>query len=174
MSINYYKLMSDALRRDYISNDFYVYLDDIKYFEAPASLNHHGCHKGGLAEHSYNVYECLKESPRRFRLERSPFIIGMFHDLCKTDDYVYDQEEDKWKWNDSQVIKGHGDKSIMMLSQFMTLTEEEILCIRYHMGPYMTDEWDEYDKAIRKCPNVLFTHTADMYASKVLENKELS
>ena len=57
----------------------------------------------------------------------------------------------------------------MMLSQFITLTEEEILCIRYHMGPYVTADWDEYDKAIKKYPNVLFTHTADMYASKVLE-----
>jgi len=49
-----------------------------------------------------------------------------------------------------------------------SLTEEEILCIRYHMGAYNCDDWEGYDKAIRKYPNVLFTHTADMYASKVL------
>lgn len=51
----------------------------------------------------------------------------------------------------------------------MRLTEEEELCIRYHMGAYETDDWDGFDKAIRKFPNVLFTHTADMYASKCME-----
>jgi len=29
------------------------------------------------------------------------------------------------------------------------------------------DEWDYFDKAIRKYPTVLWTHTADMIASKV-------
>jgi hypothetical protein len=54
-----------------------------------------------------------------------------------------------------------------MLSQVMTLTEEEMLCIRFHMGAYVTSEWDAFDRAIRKYQSVLFTHTADMYASKV-------
>ena len=36
------------------------------------------------------------------------------------------------------------------------------------MGAYEgQDQWDNYDKAIRKYETVLFTHTADMYASKV-------
>ena len=55
----------------------------------------------------------------------------------------------------------------MLLSRWLQLTEEEILCIRYHMGAYETKDWDFFDKAIRKYPNVLWTHTADMYASKV-------
>ena len=55
----------------------------------------------------------------------------------------------------------------MMLSQFMTLTEEEIFCISFHMGAYETDRWNQYDAAIKKYETVLWTHTADMYASKV-------
>lgn len=51
----------------------------------------------------------------------------------------------------------------------MTLTIEEIYCIRYHMGAYETDNWKQYDLAIRQFENVLWTHTADMYASKVLD-----
>lgn len=57
----------------------------------------------------------------------------------------------------------------MLLSQFMTLTEEEIMCIRYHMGAYEKDDWVQFDLAIKKYPNVLFTHTADMYASKLIQ-----
>ena len=45
--------------------------------------------------------------------------------------------------------------------------EEEMLCIRFHMGAYVTDDLDAFDRAIRKYQSVLFTHTADMYASKV-------
>jgi hypothetical protein len=55
----------------------------------------------------------------------------------------------------------------MLLSQFITLTEEEMLCIRYHMGAYEKEEWSEFDLAIRKYENVLWTHQADMLASKV-------
>ena len=55
------------------------------------------------------------------------------------------------------------------IEQHMGLTEEERLCIRYHMGAYETSDWDGYDQAIRKFPNVLWTHTADMLASKLME-----
>ena len=51
----------------------------------------------------------------------------------------------------------------------MDLTEEEKLCITYHMGAYETSNWNEFEKAIRKYENVLWTHTADMYASKIVE-----
>lgn len=50
----------------------------------------------------------------------------------------------------------------------MTLTDEEIMCIRYHMGAF-TDksEWNDYTRAVRNYPNVLWTHQADMLASHV-------
>jgi hypothetical protein len=92
----------------------------------------------------------------------------MFHDLCKLEDYIKTTDTDGWTYNNDKILTGHGDKSIMILSQFLTLTEEEILCIRFHMGAYQTDDWTAYDKAIRKYETVLWTHTADMYASKVL------
>jgi len=48
------------------------------------------------------------------------------------------------------------------------LTEEEVLCIRWHMGAFDEKEnWNAYGKAIEKYPNVLWTHTADMVASKI-------
>lgn len=66
------------------------------------------------------------------------------------------------------LLKGHGDKSVMLLSQFYTLTDEEIMCIRYHMGAF-TDksEWNDYTRAVSQYPNVLWTHQADMLASHV-------
>ena len=46
--------------------------------------------------------------------------------------------------------------------------DEEIMCIRYHMGAF-TDksEWNDYTRAVSQYPNVLWTHQADMLASHV-------
>ena len=56
----------------------------------------------------------------------------------------------------------------MLLSQFYALTEEEIMCIRYHMGAVCpNEEWNDDTRAVRAYPNVLWTHQADMLASHV-------
>ena len=105
--------------------------------------------------------------------------VGMFHDLCKIDQYRPERQgvtldgiiiEDplRWEYNSDTLLKGHGDKSVMLLSQFYALTEEEIMCIRYHMGAFCPkEEWNDYTRAVRAYPNVLWTHQADMLASHV-------
>ena len=78
-------------------------------------------------------------------------------------------EEYHYEWDDSPIIKGHGDKSVIYaLNWGCPLTEEEIACITYHMGAYETNRWDEFSNAIKKFPNVLYTHTADMIADKIM------
>ena len=152
-----------------------------KFFIKPAAIKYHGNYSGGLFEHSLAVTNCLLNMTKNLSLEwqlpRSPYIVGMFHDLCKTDDYKEDDTaeantkdplEKTWVYNKDKILSGHGVKSVMLLSQFYNLTEEELMCIRFHMGAYETDDWDAYDKAIRKYPNVLWTHTADMQAAKIL------
>lgn len=162
-------MLEGMLKDGFISQEFYDWLIANGFKTAPASTKYHGAFKGGLYEHSCNVTRELIHLTDRLDLEwqwdGSPWIIGMFHDLCKIDAYV--QGEFGWAYNEDTLLKGHGDKSVMLLSQFMTLTEEEIMCIRYHMGAYETDNWKQFDLAIKKYPNVLYTHTADMLASKL-------
>ena len=154
-----------------ISSEFFDWLHEHEFFSKPAAIKYHGNYTGGLFDHSLAVVNSLVNITDKLGLNwqnsRSPFIVGMFHDLCKTDDYILDGQ-DHWTYNNDKILKGHGDKSVMLLSQFINLTEEELLCIRFHMGAYETDDWEAYDKAIRKYETVLWTHTADMYASKVL------
>ena len=46
---------------------------------------------------------------------------------------------------------------------------QEAVCIRWHMGAFDTKEnWNVYGNAVACDQNVLYTHTADMYASRVL------
>ena len=39
------------------------------FFTAPASTRYHGSYKGGLVEHSLNVYHCLKDYMARERVK---------------------------------------------------------------------------------------------------------
>ena len=161
------------------SSDFMKWLNDEGFFTAPASTKYHGAYEGGLYDHSYAVTERLlkltEDNKLKWNRKQSPFIVGMFHDLCKCDQYIEKkpgldleyEDAPVYEYNSNTLLKGHGAKSVMLLSQFITLTEEEMLCIRYHMGAYEKEEWAEYDLAIKKYQTVLWTHTADMYASKV-------
>lgn len=166
-----------------VSDDMMEYLMAYGFFTAPASTKYHGNYEGGLLNHSRMVTEYLLALTQAnhliWRKARSPFIVGMFHDLCKIDQYRHPASDlvvdgmllpdpSKWEYNPDTLLKGHGDKSVMLLSQFYTLTDEEIMCIRYHMGAF-TDksEWNDYTRAVRNYSNVLWTHQADMLASHV-------
>lgn len=154
----------------------YNKLDRLGFFTAPASTKYHGAYSGGLFDHSVAVTEALLELTDKLGLDwerpASPYIVGLFHDLCKCDDYittVTETGDESFKYSDQIIIPGHADKSLIMLSQYLRLTDEEIACIRWHMGAYETDTklWNYYGRAIEKYPNVLYTHTADMIASKI-------
>ena len=148
-------------------------LEDLGFFTAPASTKYHGAYEGGLFDHSLAVTKSLVELTEKLGLEwsrpESPYIVGMYHDLCKCDNYVVDPETGKYIFNPDMIIPGHGDKSVIMLSKYLRLTDEEIACIRWHMGAYETDTklWNYYGRAIEEFPNVLYTHTADMIAAKI-------
>lgn len=160
------------------------------FFTSPASTKYHGAYEGGLFDHSLNVALNLVKLTQVNDLfwirPESPYIVGMFHDICKQDQYrhpiietqyfhddgsiYYPIDESRWEYASDLLLKGHGDKSVMLLSQYLTLTMEEILCIRYHMGAFVDQkEWNDYTRAIHQYPNVLWTHMADMIAAHVLE-----
>lgn len=147
-------------------------LDRLEFFTVPASTKYHGAYVGGLFDHSLLVAKTLVELTEKLGLvwERpeSPYIVGMFHDLCKCDNYATDTETGKYVYNPEIIIPDHGAKSVIMLQKYCPLTDEEIACIRWHMGAYETDTkmWEYYGRAVERYPNVLFTHTADMIASK--------
>lgn len=146
-------------------------LTGMGYFSAPASLAHHGNQPGDLYHHSKLVYLQLKEYTEKlylkWRAARGPVTIAFLHDLCKADDYVL--KDGGYVWNKDMILNGHGEKSVIMALQlFPDLTDEEVMCIRYHMGAYEGQEkWKTLGNAITAYPNILWVHQADMIASKV-------
>ena len=167
------------------------YLEKEGFYEAPASKGHHGAYRGALFDHSLQVTYELQRLTEKLELKwqrsESPVYIGMLHDLCKIDSYKFVQEmasvqflegethdvptgEEHIEWNRDQMIEGHGEKSCILALQKIWLTDEEIMCIRYHMGAFEGEKkWDKYSNTVRKFPNVLYVHTADMIASQIKE-----
>ena len=156
---------------DYIPKGMIDKLLDFGFFVKPASIHHHGQYDGALFDHSYEVTKALVDMTEKlglaWELERSPYIVGMFHDLCKLDNYIRTADE-HWEYNNATLLPGHGEKSVIIAQRLIELTDEELYCIRWHMGAFDDKEnWNSYGRACTLYPNVLYTHTADMVAARI-------
>ena len=182
------KIFTDILG-EICPDGFIERLDKEGYFEAPAGKKHHGAFEGGLFEHSVLVTSELVELTNKLGLKwerhEGPLVVGMFHDLCKVKQYITtkvpaDENEMElgsdqytgvcYEWNKKQNLPGHGEASIFRLMEYggPQLKNDEMYCIRYHMEAYQgQQEWDPLDMAIKQYPNILYTHLADMIASKL-------
>jgi hypothetical protein len=157
----------------------YDWLCTTDFFRAPASTKFHAAYPGGLYDHCRNVVGKLMEFSEKNITEpwerpESPVIIGMLHDVTKLGLYTLsDPNAESLAYTKNPMYSGfggHGYDSMCKVEQHMELTEEERLCIRFHMGAYETDQWEGYEAAIKKYQNVLWTNTADMIASKLMED----
>lgn len=152
------------------------FLESSDFFEAPASTRYHGNFKGGLLEHSMKVYEILKT---KVEDNDSTKIVALLHDICKTNFYKTDFRNVKnngvWEQVPYYTIEdtipyGHGEKSVMMISEFIKLTPEEKYAIRWHMG--FTEPKELYGtigQAYKKYPLALYTHEADLEATYIYD-----
>lgn len=163
------------------------YLEESDFFIAPASTRFHGNYEGGLAEHSLNVYEIFQRKNKEYDFglnEDTMKIVALLHDVCKVNFYtVYDKNVniagpgEKPKWikqpaygvNDLMPI-GHGEKSVIILQQFIRLTKEETILVRWHMGGYESKEnYNNVSSAWNMYKAGVALHTADLEASYILE-----
>lgn len=149
------------------------FLKTSDFFDAPASTKFHGAYKGGLLEHSMKVYEILKTKTED---SDSVKIIALLHDICKVNFYKTDYRNAKNElgvWEkvpyfavEDTIPYGHGEKSVMMISEFIKLTPEEKYAIRWHMG--FTEPKELYGtigQAYTKYPVALLVHEADLEAT---------
>ena len=172
-------------------------LEENGFFEAPASTKFHLSCKGGLLEHSLNVYEAamfLREQviARKPELEAqlpadSVAICALLHDTCKSDIYkegILNRKNADGYWEKYVGYQvdytvglplGHGEKSvIMLLSWGLDLTEAEIMAIRWHMSawdmPMQSPEHKEsFNAAKSKSALVSLIQSADGIATGLLE-----
>lgn len=154
----------------YVPENVFPWLYKNGFFTQAASTMFHGSYDGGLFDHSFAVMDNLRmltiRNDLKWQYERSPVIVGIFHDLCKIDQYA--KTPGGYSFVKSTPIVGHGSKSVVLLSELMELTEEEKLCIRFHMGAFGgKNDWSGYTDAVHRYETVLWTHHADMLAAHV-------
>lgn len=152
-----------------------TFLKDNGFYTAPASAKYHLNHAGGLMQHSYLVYKLFSEKLERYKYdmdEESVLISALLHDICKINMYELDKESGVYVYKDNQLPIGHGEKSVIMIQKHIFLTDEEICCIRWHMGAYKVSDWRDFNKAVEMFQSVTLLHTADLEATKILEREK--
>lgn len=171
------RVLDNAGIDDRAYDDIMSLVDGTDYFEAPASTSYHAVYPGGLFKHSLEVVNQLVHWTKlgliSWGRKESPYIIGFLHDYCKVGLYnlmEYSEENEYYKYNHiwkADVFGNHAIESLYEVMLHIPLNREEAFCIRYHMGAYAKDDWSGFDAAIQEFPTVLWTHHADMVASKI-------
>lgn len=177
---NKYLELLKKVNREGIS-ELIEFLEKSDFFKAPASTRFHGSYEGGLVEHSLKVYEILshkvKNNIKGITIpEESVIIIALLHDICKTNFYKTDYRNAKNElgvWEkvpyytvEDTIPYGHGEKSVMMITEYMKLTPEEKYSIRWHMGYTEAKElYNAIGATYTKYPIALLTHEADLEAT---------
>jgi hypothetical protein len=191
-----------STKRDGIE-DLLVYLEtETDFYIAPSSTKYHDANAGGLLHHSIRVYHNLVALSKTFSEdypEDALIIIGLLHDLCKTNFYKLTKKQlprkdDKGDlvytdygakiWDDTLVYEiddklplGHGEKSVILLQRHIKLTDTEIMGIRWHMMAY-DDVKNSYagnlaiTNASDKFRIIPLMHIADLAASFLEMRKE--
>ena len=174
-------------------------LEELGFFQAPASSKFHLNHEGGLLEHSLNVCKVglmlreqmllLKPELEESLNKESVIIASLLHDICKADIYrkcIRKRKDRLGQWVDYETYEldysdfplGHGEKSVIVLLRMgLDLSDDEIMAIRWHMAawdlPFQSSDLKaNFDTAKRLCPLCSLIQAADGLASNLLESKD--
>lgn len=170
-------------------------LEKLGFFKAPASTMFHLSREGGLLEHSLNVCE-MALSLREVMIAKDPsleaklplksvIVVSLLHDCCKAEVYKKSLRNKKIDgvWHEVEVYEvdynacplGHGEKSVIRLLKWgFDLTEDEILAIRWHMGPWdlafqSAEMKGNINAAREKSPLCVLLQCADGLSSGIIE-----
>lgn len=177
-----------------------AYIRKSDFYKAPASTKYHLSCEGGLLQHSLNVLDALRTvltpmpngelayivAGKSVTTEYIPgdtvILIALLHDICKT--YFYttsmrnakNEQTGKWEKVPYFTVKdrmplGHGDKSVMIIKQYIDLTTPEMYAIWHHMGFTENADFQTLTNAIDQFPIIWAMHTADMMASRFMEDE---
>lgn len=143
---------------------------------SPASTRYHLACEGGLLMHSVGVAyqlltlkECLMPSIE----DESSIICGLFHDVGKLgspEHPLYKKgfgDFEGYYYNPASVAMGLGVRSLYLVAQHMTLSEDEAQAICYHDGQYIREN---EIVAHKEAPLTLLLHYADYWQAHMYED----
>jgi len=140
------------------------YLEESTFFTDPASCSEHNSYEGGLAEHSFNVYNILERNcslhPELAKFQESIKIIGLLHDVCHIGTFqkvsknvtvpgpdgrnrvkengklLFIEKEGYDLHLEAQLPYPRGTLSTMLIKKHLKLNKLEDLAIQWHAGVY--------------------------------------
>ena len=174
------------------------YVESTDFYTAPASTQYHCAFKGGLCQHSLNVYYVLSQLVNEFvpntYSDDSVKIVALFHDLSKTDFYesmivnkkIYGPQGTKhdnmgsFDWIAQEAFKvkegkdrfmagNHEFNSFILLSPYVPLSIEEISSIINHHGGIGDNVPKDLTGIYNRYSLAVLLHVADMIATYVFE-----
>lgn len=197
MKEKFTSLLSRCFEDEAITKTIVNNLESLRFFKAPASTRYHLNVEGGLVQHSLSVCDIamrLREMAVSANPEleeklplRSVILCALLHDICKAEVYkttlrnVKNDVTGVWEKKPyyeadySYLPLGHGEKSVIRLIAWgVHLTVDEMLAIRWHMGPWELpmqsyDATGNHSAARDKSPLVSLIQAADNLSSAVFE-----
>ena len=180
----YHDLKPQIKAREKEVNAFLTFLEEkTAWLTAPASTRFHNNFEQGLLRHSVLVAELLLKIKAIWSPDisnESCVIVGLFHDVGKVGlpgkplylpniEKRPNRGERKYIINPDLVYMGLGVRSLLLVSKFISLSDEEAQAIVYHDGQYI-----EENKPIahREEPLTLLLSYADNWAGEVIEKRE--
>lgn len=186
-----FKELLRKTKRENIEN-LIKWLDESDFKFAPASTQYHNNFRGGLLQHSLDVYYHMydfKSLIDLFELKEDTLILtALLHDICKVYCYQVDyrnvkNENGEWvktpyyKWQELLPGYGHGTKSVILIQNTgVKLTELEQSMIINHMGFSGTTDTKiiaGVSQLFEKYPQCLILHYADESSTFLKEGKTL-
>ncbi len=172
-----------------------AYMGRAGFFEAPCSTQYHLAKAGGLAEHSVNVLD-IADKLRRVLYPQLPvdslIICTLLHDIGKCGQFgkagyipnmlkgrttkanpnpePVQSEAKPYISNPDLMYVDHEVRALQIIGRYIDLTEEESWAILMHNGLYGSFKYQIQGK---ETPLYLILHTADMWASRVVEKEKM-
>lgn len=188
------KYLKSYINRDGIDR-LINWLNESDMAIAPASTKYHMSEPGGLVQHSLNVFYRLiniinMEYPNQ---DDCPYsketlaLVALLHDISKVNFYeissrnVKNPDTGVWEQvpyfavrdESNRLIFGyHEENSLFILQNFVKLSYDEAMAIRWHGGACSSDDHriaGESMNAFRHSRLALYLHMADMMAANIDE-----
>lgn len=144
--------LEDKEKQEGLKNLLAYLENETEFLDAPASTVYHCSYPSGLLEHSCNVANVALKLQKVFKTNFSDWsivMVALLHDCGKHCQYFQKEPTPKQKqygypgnfgFNLQVPYMNHEDRSLMIISRFMNLTEEEYAAIAFHNYLFRTDD----------------------------------
>lgn len=191
----------NLITRPFDKDELIKMLNETDFFDAPASRRYHNSYKGGLCEHSLNVWKRLIDLNNIMETNLDPnsmAIVALCHDYAKINYYtlgyrnekVYGENGSKsdtlgkYDWvsvpsynirdvKDRFIYGNHEATSEAITRMYIPLTlEESAAILNHHAGMSADSAKNNIGEIYTKNTLALMLHLADMLCSFVDEVRE--